>query len=69
MEDLHAQRRALRGWANHYAIIGDRTQAKAFEDLHTEFESKLNRALNRARGSSGYGTLQQFAADGSAAAL
>lgn len=45
IEDLHAQRRALHGWATHYEAIGDDAQAKAFGDLHADFEDKLKRKL------------------------
>ena len=50
MEDLHAQRRTLKGWSQHYVNIGDETQATAFGELYAEFEGKLSRRLRKARG-------------------
>ena len=51
MDDLHAQRRALRGWADHYESIGDEAQATQFGDLHAEFHGKLERKLAHSKGS------------------
>ena len=45
MEDLHAQRRALRGWAAFYESIGNRDQAREFSHLHADFDQKLKRQI------------------------
>ena len=52
MEDLHIQLRALKGWAKHYESIGDTTQAKAFNELLSDFEGKLSKRLKKAKCSS-----------------
>lgn len=61
MEDLHAQRRTLKGWAQHYVSIGDDSQASAFGDLYAEFEGKLSRRLRKA--GAGNADLSAFVAD------
>ena len=61
MQDAHAKRRALAGFASHYAAVGDAEQAREFSEMLTEFGAQADAERDAAREGGAYTKLMSMA--------
>jgi len=61
MQDGHAKRRALAGFASHYAAVGDAEQAREFSEMLTEFGAQADAERDAAREGGAYTSLVSMA--------